>query len=122
MDDFSDNGDNISDNKEDDDVEKDYIDLSDNDMGESNKILIYAEMHIIRSSNRKRMRKWKDFSYNENNISDNEEDNVVNENVTNDYADLIDNDMDESNEILIEAEMHITHSINRKRVRVIIFR
>ncbi|GIY39989.1 hypothetical protein CEXT_582851 [Caerostris extrusa] len=68
------------------------------------------------------MREMEDFSYNENNISDNEEDNVVNENVTNDYADLIDNDMEESIGILIEAERHITHSINRKRVRVIIFR
>ncbi|GIY39987.1 hypothetical protein CEXT_582841 [Caerostris extrusa] len=56
LDDFNDNENNISDNKEDDDVEKDYVDLSDNDMGESNEILIYAEMHIIRSSNRKRVR------------------------------------------------------------------
>ncbi|GIY62172.1 hypothetical protein CEXT_434411 [Caerostris extrusa] len=52
---FSDYEDNINDNVEDDDVENDDVGLIDNDMVESNEILIDAEMHIRRSSNRERV-------------------------------------------------------------------
>ncbi|GIX74537.1 hypothetical protein CDAR_458881 [Caerostris darwini] len=57
-----------------------------------------------------------EFSDYEDNINDKEVDNDV----ENNYADLIDNDMEESDEILIDEEMNSIRSRNRKRVRVII--
>ncbi|GIY74257.1 hypothetical protein CEXT_350741 [Caerostris extrusa] len=54
-DDFSDYGYNISDNEENNDVENGCVDLIDNDMVESDNILIDEEMHTIHSNNRKRI-------------------------------------------------------------------
>ncbi|GIY89960.1 hypothetical protein CDAR_605021 [Caerostris darwini] len=61
-----------------------------------------------------------DFSDYEDNISDSEEDNVEELDAVNDYVQLNDNNMRESDEILIDAEMHTIHSSNRKSVRAII--
>ncbi|GIY53547.1 hypothetical protein CEXT_584621 [Caerostris extrusa] len=53
------------------------------------------------------MLEMKDFSYYEDNISDNKEDDVGNDDMENDYVDLIDNGIGENDEILIDEEILI---------------